>query len=1191
MTNLYADAIFSENPTALWALDDSLAVASLSAIPSNIAINKASGVAYSGYGVPALAYGSERNQGYYLGTSATTSTLKARASGVPMVYGATNITSLDPNTHTIATNIQKNPSFEANVSGWTVNNALSNVLSTDQSYSGTHSLKVTQSTTSWNVRSELISISSGTEYTFSAYVRSDQATADFRATIQWFDSGGIMTAGSNSGTNVTSSTTAWTRISVTATAPGTPTAYYARIVIEKLSSGTTDNNHYVDAVLLERASSPGTYFDGSSNDTSNIDYMWSGTENYSQSLAKISDPSLIIPGLGFLNEDGKNKRLTLEVWLRANPTAHIPRRIIGPITGDNGLYVNGQFLTLKIGDNIGSHYVGEWGRPMLVHIYYTGSSAGVILNGESVISINYDYLDLEFPTKLNSSSEDQDWIGFYGYSDVSLLQLDCISIYPYQISVDKAKLHFVKGQSVESPEIKNTSYFDVPMIVDYQMSKYANNYIYPGNGRWKNGIVNNVSTDNNVLSNPDYKLPQLVLEDSYQTLTAWNSLQRELDGQSDTATLLDGEVMDNDVFFRIAPDNVDNTSVDYNYAGYLYFDKFSLLQDPTKAVYGVFSVASLPAYDELLFRITNSSNEYFEAVVNDNDIIYRFVSTTGNVTVTTSNVVAINTKFVAGINIDALLTQQNNQELSRFFNNSADLKVFLGGPGNFNGGSTISNSIPKLFGGNIYKFGFMNQNNLNKLLAEFTNGIADNDNVATTFNTHFASYTLIGVNTLNSFSLDIAVNGSWKDYVSLSQLDKQTVRDAGGNVASSLDFIQFNIDVPELANVTNSSIRTYVEFSEIAASVVSSNQITKTTQALSSNYTITPTDEVTPTDSWVNTKYEIVNNTIIYLPTTGFSSYSDLGLVTHIEFFIPGIIRNPTKIKMLHIASQALNYSAMKTPVGTRYGKDIYSFGADRSYSAKNPYTIYKNTTPYLYLTNYSGIKLVGSTFNGTRGIEIPINEFAKPYYTVSVIEASVLYEKPFTADIELFRIKHNTDTFIIYADWTTPTSITAELKAKKLSDNSDLGAAVKFFVNGVEDATIRYGEWNMIGIVFTDLLRFGGRSDNRIDITGPFVINNVSDYQIDEAAENNNFTFYTWSETAAKTWTQVAAASATWNDTLISDTAGPAPQLDAAAIYSSYFGNSRISANEDSYTFGMDQQDYAAYVGIRSSLIRTSPL
>lgn len=994
MANLYADSIFSENPTALWALDDSLSVASLSDISSNIAI--------SAYGTPAVTYGSLKNQGYYIGSSSSTSSLKARASGVPMVYGASNITNLDPNS---------------------------------------------------------------------------------------------------------------------------------------------------------------------------------------------SLPSLIIPGFGFLNEDGKNKRLTLEVWLRASPSTHIQRRIIGPITGTDGLYVNGQFLSLKIGNNIGSHYVGEWGRPMLINVYYTGTSAGVLLNGESVISINYDYRDLEFPTKLSESSKDQDWIGFYSYSDITPLQIDCVSIYPYQMSVDNAKLHFAKGQSVESPEIKNTSYFDVPVIIDYQMSEYANNYMYPGNGRWRNGIINNLSTDNDVLSAPDYKLPQLVLEDGYQTISTWNSLQKELSGQSSTE-LSTGEIMDNDVFFRIAPDNIDNESEAFNYAGYLYFDKFNMLQDPTKAVYGVFSVTSSPTSEELLFRITNSSGEYFEAVVDEDSIIYRFVSTTDDVPVITANTnvaITTNTKFVAGIDVDAFVAQQNNQQISRFFNNSADLKVFLGGPSTFNGGSAIDTDTPKLFGGNIYKFGFMNQNNLNKISAEFSEGIADNDNILTTFNTHFASYTLIGVNTLDSFSLDIAVNGTWKDYISLSQLDKKVVVDSSGNTDYSIDFIQFNVDVPELADVTNSLIRSYVEFSEIATSVVSDNQIAKTTASVESDYVIEPTSE------WLNKKYEVVNNTIVYLPTGGFNSYSDLGMITHIEFYIPGIIRNPAKLKMLHLGGQALNYSSIKTPIGTRFGKHIYSFATTdgtRDYSKKNPYTIYKNTSPYLYLTKYSGIKLLGATdtYDGTRGIEIPVNQSAKAYYTVSVLQASIMHEKPFTADVELFRIKHNSDTLVIYADYTSPTSTSAVLKAKK-TNGDDMTSTVQFFVNGIEDnATIRYGEWNMVGIVFKDLLRFGGSSTNRIDITGPFIINNISDYQIEEAAENNNYSFYLWSEIKTKTWTE-AEALGNWDNVRISSTTGNVVQLDAAQIYNSYLGNSRISASDDAYVLGLNQDQYSVYSGIRSSIIRVNPL
>jgi hypothetical protein len=1001
MANLYADAIFAENPTALWALDDDLAVASLSSLDGV--------VAFQDYGTPAYAYGSDKNFGYYIGTSSTTSTLKVRTSGIPMVYGASTVTNIDPNS-------------------------------------------------------------------------------------------------------------------------------------------------------LE---SP---------------------------YQEFSKPSLVLPGFGFLNEDGKNKRLTLEAWIRISPSTQKNRRIIGAINGLSGLYVSGGFLSLQIGEVIGSHYVGEWGRPMLIHIYYTGTSAGVLLNGESVISINYDYRDIEFPTKLNTSDEDQDWIGFYSYPDISSFQVDCVSIYPYQVSVDKAKLHFVKGQSVESPEIKNSSYFDVPTVIDYQMSKYANNYTYPGTGRWRNGIVDNLSTDNNVLSAPNYQLPQLILEDNYRTISDWNILQAELDGQPDEFAIpSDGELIDNDVFFKIVPDNITDTS--FNYAGYLYFDKLNLLQDPVKAVYGVFSVSSLPTSEELLFRISNSSNEYFEAVVSSNDIKHRFVSpATTTVEIVSADVVSVDTKFAVGIDIDALLSAEENNQLSKFFSNSSDLKVFLGGPPSFNGGTTISTSTPKLFGGRIYKFGFSNQNNVNKIKNIFTDGIA-NAGSATTFDSHIASYTLFGINTMGVFGLDIAVNGTWKDYVSLSQMDKSITTDSTGNTAYSLDFIQMNIDATEMSNVTNSPVRSYVEFSEIATSIISVNQITKTNVAAESDGVIEPDAE------WLNKRYEFKNGDIVYLPTGGYSQYDDLGLATHLDFFIPGIIRNPLKIKMLQIASQALNYSGMKTPIGTRFGKDIYSFGTtsgNRDYSKKNPYSIYKGTTPYLYLTRQSGIKLLGSTFDGTRGIEIPINSNGKDYYKVSVLYASVMYEKPFSADVELFRIKHNTETIIIYADYTSPTTASAELKAKKLSDGSDLGSAVQFFVNGIEnETTIRYGEWNMVGILFNGLIDFSGTAvDTRIDITGPFIVNNISDYQIDQAAEVSNLTFLPWSAMqSSKTWQQVLDATGGWREQLISAVGVVDIKLDASAIYNSYLGSSRVTATEDTYVLEVSQQAYRTYLGIRSSLISVSPL
>ena len=44
-----------------------------------------------------------------------------------------------------------------------------------------------------------------------------------------------------------------------------------------------------------------------------------------------AEPSVIFPGFGFLNNDGRAKTITLEAWLKITTNTHYPRRIIGPI--------------------------------------------------------------------------------------------------------------------------------------------------------------------------------------------------------------------------------------------------------------------------------------------------------------------------------------------------------------------------------------------------------------------------------------------------------------------------------------------------------------------------------------------------------------------------------------------------------------------------------------------------------------------------------------------------------------------------------------------------------------------------------------------------------------------------------------------------------------------------------------------
>jgi len=143
-------------------------------------------------------------------------------------------------------------------------------------------------------------------------------------------------------------------------------------------------------------------------------------------------PSLIVPGFGVMNESGKYREATVEFWLRADRRGSEPRRIFGPIgevdgeISTDGLYINGSFLTLKLGQHSGSHFVNEWGRPMLINLRLSEQSASIVLNGEEVVLLSINAADISFPAKFKTVLNDifdQDWLGFYGYSDILAYEL------------------------------------------------------------------------------------------------------------------------------------------------------------------------------------------------------------------------------------------------------------------------------------------------------------------------------------------------------------------------------------------------------------------------------------------------------------------------------------------------------------------------------------------------------------------------------------------------------------------------------------------------------------------------------------------------------------------------------------------------------------------------------------------------
>jgi hypothetical protein len=289
------------------------------------------------------------------------------------------------------------------------------------------------------------------------------------------------------------------------------------------------------------------------------------------------------------------------------------------------------------------------------------------------------------------------------------------------------------------------------------------------------------------------------------------------------------------------------------------------------------------------------------------------------------------------------------------------------------------------------------------------------------------------------------------------------------------------------------------------------------------------------------------------------------------------------------MSSQSLKDSSTPIPIGTRYGKDIYSNGTS-GYNTKNPYTIYKSSTPYLYLNKNSGIKLVGSSIDGTREISVPINQSKQKFYKVCVIQASVFHEKLFGSDnIDIFKIYHNNGIITVGVNPETG-GVTGEIFLQQAGISySD----VVVYVDGIEDKTLRYKEWHTITLKFTKNLEFSDRNNNKLAITGPFLVNNISDYQINEAKENQNVLFDTWQTVAANNWSYWQSSQVGDNDwrNVLSSTILVIPQLDAVSIYNAYIGNNKITGQPGNGDISINQNTARVYNGIRSNRIMVKPL
>jgi hypothetical protein len=253
----------------------------------------------------------------------------------------------------------------------------------------------------------------------------------------------------------------------------------------------------------------------------------------------------------------------------------------------------------------------------------------------------------------------------------------------------------------------------------------------------------------------------------------------------------------------------------------------------------------------------------------------------------------------------------------------------------------------------------------------------------------------------------------------------------------------------------------------------------------------------------------------------------------------------------------------------------------------------------------------IGTVLSGTtvesKGIRVPINPNLKDYYKTSVIQMSIMKDTEFTenSSIEIFRITDKNKVFVIDAQTETNTKI-AKLRVRTSSGTAySAYEDVKIFVNGQEDTPsnsveIRYGQWNMISLTFQPLLDFSSFNGS-IDITGPFIVNNIADYQVDKSRKGSSVVFAQWgaveySVVGTGFWSDIKSASPvnTWRDILIGEVLPVVIELDASEIYNSYLGNSKIETLrnfENLHSVDITQSDTTLYTGMRSSIINVIPL
>ena len=181
-------------------------------------------------------------------------------------------------------NLMANPSFGTNTSDWyALGTSIARI--TSDAYVGTACLESTYTSTSGSTATSAnpSNVNEGESVTFSVYVKDVDSSVQHRVNIEWY-TGVDDYLGTVTGTATTISSSGWTRLSVSGTAPAL--TGYAIFNIVPVTAPAVGTKIRIDAALCEYGLVVSDYFDGSTGATGDAYInMWGGTAHASQSYA------------------------------------------------------------------------------------------------------------------------------------------------------------------------------------------------------------------------------------------------------------------------------------------------------------------------------------------------------------------------------------------------------------------------------------------------------------------------------------------------------------------------------------------------------------------------------------------------------------------------------------------------------------------------------------------------------------------------------------------------------------------------------------------------------------------------------------------------------------------------------------------------------------------------------------------